>query len=72
MRFPLSSGEVKPIVHYTPTNGEYIELGQTAQIFGVQDHPRLGFERVVFTTKVVAVRENGEFETRNTIYKPVK
>ena len=62
----------KPIVHYVPDqHGPSIELGKSATIFDVQDHPRLGFKFMVHTSKVVGIMENGEFETENTIYRPV-
>lgn len=61
----------KPVVHYTPTNGEQIMKGSCGLIFGVQDHPRLGYQGYVITTKIEHVFDNGKFETLNTIYEPV-
>lgn len=61
----------KPVVHYTPELGDYIEIGRSATIFGVQDHPNLGAMDTVYTSRVIDIREDGEFETENTIYMPV-
>lgn len=63
---------VKPIVHYAGT--VRFNLGGTdrAMVTFVLDHPRLGFQPVVYTSNVLIVDEDGKtFETRNTIYKAV-
>lgn len=63
---------MKPVVHYNPTQFDVIEPGRSASIYGgVEDHPRLGrLPGLVWTSRVVAMSSNGEFETANTLYKP--
>ena len=41
-----------------------------AHIRGAIQHPILGDETVVHTTRVVQQNEDGSFETSNTLYKP--
>lgn len=58
----------KPVVRYcflaTP-----LVVGEGAMILGVLGHPKDLKGEMVFTSDVVRVGENGEFETRNTIYQ---
>lgn len=63
----------KPIVRYTPTHADYIELGMPARVLPI-DHPsdRVSNTDWVRTSLVERIGENGEFETRNTVYKPVE
>lgn len=64
---------VKPIVHYSSLIGD-IEINYSATVT-VVDHPAkyLNEEPFIYTSYVVNYdEETGEFETRNTIYKPVK
>lgn len=64
---------VKPVVHYT-TRWNNFEIGKSVTITTV-DHPAgyLNQFPVVYTSAVVTFdEETGEFETRNTLYKPFK
>ena len=62
----------KPVVHYQETDGDFIMLGMPAMVRTV-DHPHCSNTKYVLTTRVVEYdRESGEFETENTLYKPVK
>jgi hypothetical protein len=49
------------------------ELGEItiAVVYGVLDHPKLGYQRSVRTSIVVKTNDDGSFETLNTIYKPL-
>jgi hypothetical protein len=74
----LNNGGVKPVVHYRPDYYQFIpkEPGQRAMVYPV-DHPNhlpvhcVSNEKMCFTSTVIRVGENGEFETLNTIYRPV-
>jgi hypothetical protein len=61
----------KQTVRYTPTHADYIELGMPARVIPV-DHPSEMVSNAEFvrTSLVERIGENGEFETRNTSYKP--
>lgn len=62
---------MKPVVHYRPTDGDYIHLDASARVLPL-DHPSelVSNTNYVRTSLVERIGENGEFETRNTIYKP--
>lgn len=69
------SGMNKPIVHYkrSSDNYHYIKVGQSALVVPV-DHPspNVSNEDIVHTSTVISYDEQtGEFETKNTIYKPI-
>ena len=59
----------KPTVHYRAVGA--IVVGQRALVMP-NDHtsPLVSNEGWATTSTVVAVHENGVFETQNTIYKP--
>ena len=58
----------KPEVKFTSAR-EPVALGLSADLYGVKDHPRLGYERWVITSPVIAVRDGGRtIETMNAIY----
>ena len=58
----------KPEVKFASAR-EPVVLGLSADLYGVKDHPRLGYERWVITSPVIAVRDSGRtIETMNTIY----
>ena len=61
----------KPIVFYRGTVGliDYLD-GQGALITGVINHPVLGNQDWVTTSKIIRQDPDGTVETRNTIYKP--
>ena len=70
----------KPVVYYHPDpETEYIEMGHSAQIFGVMNHPSPrvtnGEKSYVQTSPVVKKVERTLdgwiFETENTIYQPI-
>ena len=64
---------VKPTVYYTSRRNNF-EIGKSATITTV-DHPAAYLNEfpIVYTSAVVAFdEETGEFETRNTLYKPFK
>jgi hypothetical protein len=62
---------LKPTVHYKDI-GFKPEVGACAFVWPL-DHqsPRVSNTREVMTSTVVRVGINGEFETKNTIYKRV-
>lgn len=58
----------KPEVKFDSARDPVV-VGQRADLYGVKDHPLLGYERWVITSPVVAVRDGGRvIETMNTIY----
>lgn len=58
----------KPVVKFASAR-EPVVVGRQADLYGVKDHPRLGYERWVITSPVIAVRDSGRtIETMNTIY----
>ena len=58
----------KPEVKFTSA-GDPAVVGQQAHLYGVKDHPRLGYQLLVITSPVTAVRDRGRtIETMNTIY----
>lgn len=61
----------KRVVHYTPCANDYIVLGAGAIVVPI-DHPSSYVDNgcVCYTTKVVSLSDNGEFETKNTKYIP--
>lgn len=65
----------KKVVHYTPSENDFIQVGHGAFIKPV-DHPdseRVSNVKYVITSQVVAYdRDTDEFETLNTLYRPVK
>ncbi len=65
----------KQVVHYRPTENDFIKVGHGAFVMPI-DHPdseRVSNLRYVITSRVVAYdRDSDEFETLNTLYKPVK
>lgn len=62
---------VKPVVHYK--DGTYIVEGQRAEVVPV-DHPDFRLNGTVcWTSRVVKYDQaTGNFETKNTIYRPYK
>ena len=63
----------KPVVHYAPSKYDVIVSGMSAYVLPV-DHPGayVSNETAVRTSTVVVVHEDGSFETKNTLYKPLK
>ena len=59
----------KPEVKFTSAE-DPVAVGQRVYLYGVKDHPRLGYQRWgVITSPVIAVRDGGRtIETMNTIY----
>ena len=59
----------KPEVKFTSA-GDPVVVGQKVYLYGVKDHPRLGYQRWgAITSPVIAVRDGGRtIETMNTIY----
>ena len=58
----------KPEVKFTSAEDPAV-VGQEVYLYGVKDHPRLGYQRWVITSPVIAVRDSGRtIETMNTIY----
>lgn len=66
------SHPTKAVVHYRSA-GRSIIVGHSALVYPV-DHmsPLVSNTTIAHTSRVIAIRENGEFETLNSIYKPVK
>lgn len=66
---------MKPIVHYRPTQSDYIEEGSSALVHPL-DHTNHAPGQLVSNTQyartstVVRVVGNGVFETLNTTYVP--
>ena len=57
----------KPEVKFISASN--VAAGSRCDLYGVKDHPRLGYERWVITSPVIAVRDGGRtIETMNTIY----
>ena len=58
----------KPEVKFTSAEDPAV-VGQQVYLYGVKDHPRLGYQRWVITSPVIAVSDGGRtIETLNTIY----
>jgi len=58
----------KPEVKFTSAEDPAV-VGQQVYLYGVKDHPRLGYQRWVITSPVIDVRDDGKtIETMNTIY----
>ena len=58
----------KPEVKFISA-GDPAVVGQQVHLYGVKDHPRLGYQLWVITSPVIAVRDRGRtIETMNTIY----
>lgn len=51
------------------------EVGKQALLSGVEGHPTVAngtaVGRIVYTSTVVRVGEGGEFETLNSVYRPI-
>ena len=63
---------IKPVVHYVPTFTDVITVGFPAWVHPVDHHsPLVSNERMCRTSMVIAIGEEGEFETNNTKYEPV-
>ena len=60
----------KKIVHYDDTKDVSLHKGKSAWIYPV-DHPDLSNKKLAVTSVVLSVKANGEFETMNTIYRPL-
>ena len=58
----------KPEVKFA-SSGDVV-VGRSCDLYGVKDHPRMGYQRWgVITSPVIAVRDGGRtIETMNTIY----
>jgi len=61
----------KPVVIYRPSQSDRIEVGHPA-IVRTTNHPSpyVSNTKEVITTPVIEKFENGEFHTRNSIYRP--
>lgn len=69
---------MKPVVQYEELGnlykGENPEVGFYfyATVYGVINHPRLGYQSQVYTSRLVTLPDrNGNFETLNTRYERV-
>lgn len=65
---------MKPIVHYVTDNNPFIAVGKRVLVTPV-DHPSplVSNTKLVLTSEVLSYNQlNGEFETQNTYYKPLK
>lgn len=62
----------KKTVQYVPSDYDKIVLGQGGKVYPV-DHTSVWVDngRICYTSEIIRVEENGEFETKNSIYKPV-
>lgn len=64
---------MKPIVNYKPSDIDFIQIGCRATVIPT-NHPSdlVSNTKIVLTTEVISYnKETGEFETLNTIYKPL-
>ncbi len=59
----------KKIVHYDLSKGSQIGEGQPAFVYPT-DHPGVSNKKMVQTSRVIKVNEDGSFETLNTIFIP--
>lgn len=59
---------MKPIVHYTPSANDYIEVGKSANVYPT-DHPSplVSNQYIVYISRVIKITEDG-FEIKNTKY----
>lgn len=69
----MSDVITKALVHY---RGDCVfsmhYLGkEVATVYDVVNHPKLGHQRVVYTSEVVNKYDDGMFETLNTLYVKV-
>lgn len=62
----------KIVVHYLTNKEVIIMLGCRAWVWPV-DHisPKVSNSTYVSTSPVIRIGENGEFETENSIYRPI-
>lgn len=63
----------KPVVHYEETDRSPV-VGENVWISGIWGHPRLGNVpndgyQGAYTSEILRVGNDGEFETLNTIYR---
>jgi len=65
--------EDKPVVYFDsyPEFWMWNEENEVASLHLVYNHPHLGYTYNVRTSTVLKKFEDGSFETRNTMYKPV-
>ncbi len=63
----------KPVVNYRPHEDQHIALGQSALVWP-DNHPSWLVSNTTYcrTTVVERLDADGEFETLNTIYRPIK
>ena len=58
----------KPVVRYSERLGS-LKVGRVTTLAGIEGHPLLGDQRLVRTSTVLDVRDDGNtIETLNTIY----
>jgi len=62
----------EPVVHYEPGVSDHIVVGELGWLENVTDHPRLSPGAVTTPTVIAHDPETGEFETLNTLYKPLE
>ena len=62
----------KPVVHYRPSENDFIKVGHSAYIKPINhwDRLRVSNQKFVLTSEVLEVFKSGIFETKNTIYQP--
>ena len=67
------SSVVKPIVHYRGDCDfrKHPSGVEVATVYDVINHPKLGHQRVVYTSEVINKYDDGVFETLNTLYVKV-
>lgn len=60
----------KPVVKYTPVEGARIEVGISAVVIPHNHESYLVTNgEMAYTSRILEVREGGEFETLNTVYQ---
>jgi hypothetical protein len=63
---------MKALVQYIPSVDDFIEVGKGGCVYPI-NHPSswVSNTSLCYTSTIVRKEANGEFETLNTIYKPV-
>jgi len=61
----------RPVVKYRPSPNDVIKVGHSAFIHPINHtSPRVSNNSFVFTSMVMEVFKDGQFETMNTLYQP--
>lgn len=64
----------KPIVRYTPSKDDFIEVGRGAFVYPADhwDNMNVSNHQIAHTSTVLQyTKDTGEFETKNSVYVPI-